>query len=258
MQRERPPSRRRHELPREPHDSGRGAGDRAAPPTRGTRCGAWAAPSAMRCSGSARPARTSSRRIWTSPPRRPEQVQALFRRTVGVGLKHGTVGVLDRRRTLHEVTTFRRTLRPTGATRSLRSACLSRTISPAATSPSTPSPIIRSPTSGAIRSGGAGDLARGVVRAVGEPGERFREDYLRILRAVRFAARFDFAIDPPTWAAARGAVSGLAQLSAERVRDGVDQGTPHHAIGAAAGAALAGGRGGRDLASQARRKLLGG
>ncbi len=44
---------------------------------------------------------------------------------------------------------------------------------------------------------GAGDLAnRLVIRAVGDPAERFREDYLRILRAIRFAARFDFTIDP--------------------------------------------------------------
>lgn len=67
--------------------------------------------------------------------------------------------------------------------------------------------------------GGADDLARGVIRAVGEPDERFREDYLRVLRALRFAARFGFRIDPPTWAAACAAASGLARLSAERVRD---------------------------------------
>ena len=57
------------------------------------------------------------------------------------------------------------------------------------------------------------------MRAVGDPAERFREDYLRILRAVRFAARFGFEIDPATWEAARAAAPGLARLSAERVRD---------------------------------------
>jgi len=50
---------------------------------------------------------------------------------------------------------------------------------------------------------GAGDLAHHLVRAVGDPAQRFREDYLRILRAIRFAARFDFTIDPLTWEAAR-------------------------------------------------------
>jgi tRNA nucleotidyltransferase (CCA-adding enzyme) len=58
-----------------------------------------------------------------------------------------------------------------------------------------------------------------VVRAVGDPAARFREDYLRILRAIRFAARFGFAIDPATWRAAREAAGGLGRLSAERVRD---------------------------------------
>jgi tRNA nucleotidyltransferase (CCA-adding enzyme) len=66
---------------------------------------------------------------------------------------------------------------------------------------------------------GLADLTAGVVRAVGHPSQRFREDYLRILRAVRFAARFDFAIEPATWTAARDSAPGLGNLSAERVRD---------------------------------------
>ena len=66
---------------------------------------------------------------------------------------------------------------------------------------------------------GANDLEHRVVRAVGDPVQRFREDYLRVLRALRFAARFGFAIEPATWEAARAAASRLTQLSAERVRD---------------------------------------
>jgi len=62
-------------------------------------------------------------------------------------------------------------------------------------------------------------LKAGLVRAVGVPAERFAEDYLRILRALRFSARFDFVIDEKTWTAARDAASGLRRLSAERVRD---------------------------------------
>jgi hypothetical protein len=58
-----------------------------------------------------------------------------------------------------------------------------------------------------------------MVRAVGDPAARFAEDYLRILRGIRFAARLGFTIDPATWEAARTAAPGLAQLSAERVRD---------------------------------------
>ena len=58
-----------------------------------------------------------------------------------------------------------------------------------------------------------------MIRAVGNPAQRFAEDYLRILRALRFSARFEFAIDHETWTAARAAAPGLEQLSAERVRD---------------------------------------
>jgi tRNA nucleotidyltransferase (CCA-adding enzyme) len=149
----------------------------------------------------------------------PDQVQALFSRTIGVGIKHGTVGVLDRRRTLHEVTTFRRDVTTDG-----RHAVVVFGVSledDLARRDFTINAIAYHPLRHDWRDpfGGAGDLARGMIRAVGDPAERFREDYLRILRAVRFAARFEFQIDPPTWAAACAAAPGLAQLSAERVRD---------------------------------------
>ncbi len=149
----------------------------------------------------------------------PDQVQALFHRTVGVGIKHGTVGVRDRRRTLHEVTTFRRDVTTDG-----RHAVVAFGVSledDLARRDFTINAIAYHPLRHEWRDpfGGADDLARGVIRAVGEPDERFREDYLRVLRALRFAARFGFRIDPPTWAAACAAASGLARLSAERVRD---------------------------------------
>jgi tRNA nucleotidyltransferase (CCA-adding enzyme) len=67
--------------------------------------------------------------------------------------------------------------------------------------------------------GGADDLRRGVLRAVGEPAERFREDRLRVLRALRFAGRFGLRVEAPTWEAARAAAPGLLQLSAERIRE---------------------------------------
>jgi tRNA nucleotidyltransferase (CCA-adding enzyme) len=149
----------------------------------------------------------------------PEQVQQLFPRTVGVGVKYGTVGVLDRSRALHEVTTFRRDVATDGRHAvvaygaSLEEDLARRdfTINAMAYHP------LRHEWKDPFN--GAGDLAIGLVRAVGDPAQRFREDYLRILRAVRFAARFDFAIDPATWDAARAAAPGLRQLSAERVRD---------------------------------------
>jgi poly(A) polymerase len=66
---------------------------------------------------------------------------------------------------------------------------------------------------------GAGDLREGVIRAVGDPSQRFLEDPLRLLRAVRFAARFQFEIAPSTWAALEGDASSLESISRERVRD---------------------------------------
>ncbi len=65
--------------------------------------------------------------------------------------------------------------------------------------------------------GGAADLTVGLLRAVGDPSERFREDALRMLRAARFATRFDLTIEPATAAAIRRDASLVATLSGERV-----------------------------------------
>ena len=67
--------------------------------------------------------------------------------------------------------------------------------------------------------GGAADLEEGVLRAVGDPDERFSEDALRLLRAVRFASRFDLRLDPATEGALRRHAPAAAALSGERVRD---------------------------------------
>jgi poly(A) polymerase len=66
---------------------------------------------------------------------------------------------------------------------------------------------------------GLADLDAGVTRAIGQPSERFEEDHLRMLRAVRFAARFGFQIDPATAAAMRRLASKTNAVSRERVRD---------------------------------------
>jgi poly(A) polymerase/tRNA nucleotidyltransferase (CCA-adding enzyme) len=67
--------------------------------------------------------------------------------------------------------------------------------------------------------GGAEDLKRRVIRTVGKPGERFAEDALRMLRAIRFAAELDFAIDAQTVAGIAENASQLGRISRERVRD---------------------------------------
>ena len=149
----------------------------------------------------------------------PDRVRALFPRTVPVGEQYGTIGVLDRKRRLHEVTTFRRDVSTDG-----RRAVVAYGVSlddDLARRDFTINAIAYQPLTGVWRDpfGGADDVAARVLRAVGTAGERFREDYLRVLRAIRFAARFGLAIEPSTWAAAQDAASGLGGLSAERVRD---------------------------------------
>jgi tRNA nucleotidyltransferase (CCA-adding enzyme) len=149
----------------------------------------------------------------------PDVVRRLFRRTVPVGIEHGTVGVLDEAGGLHEVTTFRRDVRTDGRhAEVVFGASLEEDL---ARRDFTINAIAYQPLRREWRDpfGGQADLERKLIRAVGEPAQRFREDYLRVVRALRFAARFGFTIDQPTWAAARAAVPGLRQLSAERVRD---------------------------------------
>jgi tRNA nucleotidyltransferase (CCA-adding enzyme) len=150
---------------------------------------------------------------------RPQDVLRLFRRTAPIGVEHGTVGVIDRKNVLHEVTTFRRDVRTDG-----RHAVVEYGVSideDLARRDFTINAIAYHPLRHEWRDphGGERDLEAGVIRAVGDPAARFREDYLRILRAIRFAARFGFAIDEATWKSAKEAAGGLDRLSAERVRD---------------------------------------
>jgi tRNA nucleotidyltransferase (CCA-adding enzyme) len=150
---------------------------------------------------------------------RPEEVQRLFRRTAAIGVEHGTVGVIDRNRVMHEVTTFRRDVETDGRHAVVEyGASLDDDL---ARRDFTINAIAFHPLRGEWRDphGGKRDLEAGVVRAVGDPAARFREDYLRILRAIRFAARFGFTVEQETWKAAREAARGLGRLSAERVRD---------------------------------------
>jgi poly(A) polymerase len=67
--------------------------------------------------------------------------------------------------------------------------------------------------------GGLTDLGAGVIRAIGDPQQRFQEDHLRMLRAVRFAARFGFAIEPATMAAIQKLHAQILRVSPERIRD---------------------------------------
>ncbi|HMQ15051.1 MAG TPA: CCA tRNA nucleotidyltransferase [Phycisphaerae bacterium] len=75
--------------------------------------------------------------------------------------------------------------------------------------------------------GGQADLRSRLVRAIGDPRARFSEDHLRLLRAVRFTSRLDFALDPPTAAAMTEQASLLARVAAERVRDELERMLAH-------------------------------
>jgi tRNA nucleotidyltransferase (CCA-adding enzyme) len=150
---------------------------------------------------------------------RPEEVRRLFKRTVPVGIEHGTVGVLDGQNVLHEVTTFRRDVRTDGRHAEVEfGVSLEEDL---ARRDFTINAIAWHPLRDEWRDPfeGRADLRAGVIRAVGDPAARFREDHLRILRALRFAARFGFTIEPATWQAAVASAGDTQHLSAERVRE---------------------------------------
>jgi tRNA nucleotidyltransferase (CCA-adding enzyme) len=154
---------------------------------------------------------------------RPGVVRKLFRRTVPLGMEHGTVGVLARDGILYEVTTFRRDVETDGrhavvAFADTLEEDLARrdfTINAIAWHPERQ--VFNDPWHGAE------DLRNGVLRTVGAPHERFAEDYLRVLRALRFAGRYQLTIESETWGAVRDGVSGLGRLSPERVREELEK-----------------------------------
>ena len=71
--------------------------------------------------------------------------------------------------------------------------------------------------------GGAADLEAGVIRAIGVPENRFQEDYLRLLRAIRFATILDFTIEPVTWSAVESVSDKISLISPERIREEMDR-----------------------------------
>ena len=153
----------------------------------------------------------------------PQQVRRLFPRTVPVGIEFGTVGVLDREGTMHEVTTFRRDVETDGRHAVVTfGATIDEDL---ARRDFTLNAIAYHPQSRRLHDPfeGRQDIARRVIRAVGDPQERMREDRLRALRAIRFAARFEFDIDPATWNAIVNSAPHLGRLSAERVKQELEK-----------------------------------
>ena len=152
---------------------------------------------------------------------RPEQVMALFgeEKCIPTGLQHGTVTVKQGGR-LYETTTFR-TEGTYSDGRHPDAVCFVPDVrEDLARRDFTINAMAYSAEEGLIDPfGGRDDLAAHLVRAVGEPERRFEEDALRILRLYRFAARFGFAIDPATGAAARALGPHLDCVSAERIQE---------------------------------------
>ena len=155
--------------------------------------------------------------LTTAAP--PPEVQRLFKRTVPVGIEHGTVAVLDAQNKPHEVTTFRKDIKTDGRHATVEFGV--SLIDDLARRDFTINSIAYHPLKHEWRDPfqGAADLEKKVIRSVGDPNWRFQEDYLRILRALRFSARFEFRIHARTLEAAKANAQGLGQLSAERVRD---------------------------------------
>jgi len=150
---------------------------------------------------------------------RPEQVMRLFRRTVPLGVEHGTVGILSDEGVLYEVTTFRRDVETDG--RHAVVAFAESVEEDLARRDFTINAVAWHPLRETLLDpqGGMADLQGRVLRAVGDPGQRFAEDHLRILRALRFASRFGLTVDADTWRALRAGAGSLRALSAERIRE---------------------------------------
>lgn len=148
----------------------------------------------------------------------PEQTKALFRRTIDTGIEHGTVTIMMDH-VGYEVTTYRvdgkyedhRRPKEVTFTASLLEDLKRRDF--------TINAMAYNEQEGLVDIfGGAEDLRRGIIRCVGVPQERFDEDALRILRAVRFAAQLDFEIEVKTRQAIREKAEFLRDISAERIQ----------------------------------------
>lgn len=148
----------------------------------------------------------------------PEQVKALFPRTVDTGIAHGTVTVLMKKEG-YEVTTYRidglyldgRHPSEVLFTPELREDLRRRDF--------TINAMAYSPRTGLVDLyHGIEDLEKGIIRCVGIAEERFSEDALRILRAIRFAAQLGFEIESETRLAAQKLAGNLQKISAERIR----------------------------------------
>ncbi|HEY5704644.1 MAG TPA: CCA tRNA nucleotidyltransferase [Terrimicrobiaceae bacterium] len=150
---------------------------------------------------------------------RPEQVQALFPRTVPVGVQFGVVLVVENGRE-YQVATFRSDGEYLDG-RHPRSVTFTSPEGDASRRDFTINGLFYDPMEGKVLDfvGGRADLETHTLRAIGDPAKRFAEDKLRLLRGVRFATVLDFKIETGTWNAIRAGAQTIRDVSAERIRD---------------------------------------
>ncbi|MGH7780709.1 MAG: CCA tRNA nucleotidyltransferase [Candidatus Binataceae bacterium] len=155
---------------------------------------------------------------------RPEVVRRLFDHTIAVGARFGSIAVIleleDQAVAQYEVTTFRADAEYTDG-RHPSSVRFGTIEEDAKRRDFTIGGMFFDPENDRLIDlvGGVRDLRAGIIRAIGNPRDRFAEDRLRILRGVRFAARFGFEIDPHTWTAMCDAAPAICQIAAERIGD---------------------------------------
>ena len=154
---------------------------------------------------------------------RPETVMALFPKHAPTGIKHGTVTVFLEGRS-YEVTTFRTEAEYENFRRPAEVAFVDDIAEDLKRRDFTVNAMAMDAVGRVIDPfGGTADLNRRVIRCVGNPDERFREDALRMIRAVRFAAQLAFRIAPSTWRAIKRNADLLRHIALERVGAELDK-----------------------------------
>lgn len=150
---------------------------------------------------------------------KPAEVQKIFAHTQAVGAHFGVILVMDHGRAF-EVATFRSDHEYIDGRRP-EMVTFSTPEEDAARRDFTINGMFHDPVADRFIDfvGGRADLDAGILRAIGDPVARFREDKLRLLRAVRFAARFGYEIEPRTWDAIRSHAADIHAVSAERIRE---------------------------------------
>lgn len=149
---------------------------------------------------------------------RPEQVKALFRRTIDTGIQHGTVTIMEGKEG-YEVTTYRIDGEYEDSRHPNTVEFTSNLLEDLKRRDFTINAMAYSHQTGIVDAfDGVKDLQQGIIRCVGNAAERFTEDALRVLRAIRFSAQLNFAIEPSTWEAIESLAPGIAKVSKERIQ----------------------------------------